>query len=67
MIFNQLSFIDPFCRTILANIDHVGCDLQNAFHHKFMAFRSQVKIMAIVYKDNIKSDENKSDFVVEAK
>ena len=64
-IFNQLSFIDPFCRTILANIDHVGCDLQNAFRHKFMAFRSQLNIMAIVYEENIKSDEIKSDFVVE--
>ena len=30
-----------------------------------MAFRSQVKIMAIVYEENLKSDENKSDFVVE--
>ena len=30
-----------------------------------MAFRSQLNIIAIVYEENIKSDEIKSDFVVE--
>ena len=51
LIFNQISFIEPFGRSILVNDDNVNCQVQLAFKHKFLGFEQNLKSLAKSYEN----------------
>ena len=51
LIFNRISLIEPFGRSILINYDNVNCQVQLAFKHKFMGFEQNLKSLAKSYEN----------------
>ena len=51
LIFNRISLIEPFGRSILINYDNLNCQVQLAFKHKFMGFEQNLKCLAKSYEN----------------
>ena len=51
LIFNRISLIEPFGRSILINYDNVNCQVQLSFKHKFMGFEQNLKCLAKSYEN----------------